>query len=47
MSTLRFQALREASTRKPVKFEESDRKSTIFGANVFNDKAITCIPAMN
>ncbi|WP_188050181.1 glutamine synthetase III [Flavobacterium sp. GP15] len=40
MSTLRFQALREASTRKPVKFEESDRKSTLFGSNVFNDKAM-------
>jgi len=40
MSTLRFQALREASTRKPVKFEEVDRKSTIFGSNVFNDKAM-------
>ncbi|SHG04953.1 glutamine synthetase [Flavobacterium segetis] len=40
MSTLRFQALREASTRKPVKFEESDRKSAIFGSNVFNDKAM-------
>ncbi len=40
MSTLRFQALREASTREPVKFEESDRKSTLFGSNVFNDKAM-------
>ena len=40
MSTLRFQALREASTRKPVKFEESDRKSNLFGSNVFNDKAM-------
>jgi glutamine synthetase len=40
MSTLRFQALREAATRKPVKFEEADRKSNIFGANVFNDKAM-------
>ena len=40
MSTLRFQALREASTRKPVKFEEIDRKSAIFGSNVFNDKAM-------
>ena len=40
MSTLRFQALKEASTRKPVKFEESDRKSTLFGSNVFNDKAM-------
>ena len=40
MSTLRFQALKEASGRKPVKFEESGRKSELFGANVFNDKAM-------
>ena len=40
MSTLRFQALKEASSRKPVKFEEADRKSNIFGANVFNNKAM-------
>ena len=40
MPTLRFQALREASNRKPVQFEETDRKSTIFGSNVFNDKAM-------
>jgi glutamine synthetase len=40
MSTLRFQALKEASARKPVKFEEAGRKSEIFGANVFNDKAM-------
>jgi glutamine synthetase len=40
MATLRFQALKETSGRKPVKFEESDRKSTIFGSNVFNDKAM-------
>ncbi len=40
MSTFRFQALIEASNRKPVKFEEADRKSSIFGANVFNDKAM-------
>lgn len=40
MATLRFQALKEASGRKPVKFEEADRKSNIFGANVFNDKAM-------
>ncbi|WP_244220141.1 glutamine synthetase III [Flavobacterium psychrophilum] len=37
---MRFQALKEASGRKPVKFEEADRKSNIFGANVFNDKAM-------
>jgi len=40
MSTLRFQALKEASGRKPVKFEEAGRKSDLFGANVFNDKAM-------
>ena len=40
MAALRFQALKEASCRKPVKFEEADRKSNIFGANVFNDKAM-------
>ncbi|MFT6731611.1 MAG: glutamine synthetase [Glaciecola sp.] len=40
MSTIRFQALREASTRKPIKFEETDRKSVLFGSNVFNDKAM-------
>lgn len=40
MSTLRFQALKEASTRKPVHFEELDRKSSLFGSNVFNDKAM-------
>ncbi len=40
MSTLRFEALKQASSRKPVHFEESDRKSNIFGANVFNEKAM-------
>ncbi|CAM2956583.1 glutamine synthetase III family protein [Flavobacterium frigoris] len=40
MSTIRFQALREASTRKPIKFEETGRKSILFGSNVFNDKAM-------
>ncbi len=37
MATLRFEALKTASARKPVKFEESDRKSHLFGSNVFND----------
>ena len=37
MATLRFQALKAASTRKPIKFEELDRKSHLFGSNVFND----------
>ena len=40
MATLRFQALKDATSRKPVRFEESARKSAIFGANVFNDKAM-------
>ena len=40
MATLRFQALKEASNRIPVKFEETDKKSTLFGSNVFNDKAM-------
>ncbi len=40
MSNLRFQALKDASDRKPVKFEESGKKSVLFGSNVFNDKAM-------
>lgn len=40
MSTIRFQALREASNRKAVHFEETNRKSSIFGTNVFNEKAM-------
>jgi glutamine synthetase len=40
MSTIRFQALREASTRNPIKFEETGKKSVLFGSNVFNDKAM-------
>lgn len=40
MSTLRFQALQAAGNRKPVKVDELDKKSAIFGSNVFNDKAM-------
>jgi glutamine synthetase len=40
MSTLRFQALRDASHREPIKFEESDRKSVLFGKNVFNQTSM-------
>jgi glutamine synthetase len=40
MSKLRFQALKEANNRLHVKFEETGRKSVIFGSNVFNDKAM-------
>ena len=40
MPTLRFQALQQASNRKAISFEETDRKSSIFGLNVFNNKAM-------
>jgi glutamine synthetase len=40
MSTIRFQALQQTAGRKPVKVDELDRKSIIFGSNVFNDKAM-------
>ncbi|HKX85103.1 MAG TPA: glutamine synthetase III, partial [Flavobacterium sp.] len=40
MATLRFQSLQKATNRKPVAVEELDRKSAIFGTNVFNDKAM-------
>nr|WP_315256962.1 glutamine synthetase III [uncultured Flavobacterium sp.] len=40
MSSIRFQALKEASNRKLIDFQESGRKSELFGINVFNDKAM-------
>lgn len=40
MSILRFQALQDAANRKPIKFEESGKKSALFGTNVFNEKAM-------
>jgi glutamine synthetase len=40
MANLRFQSLKEASNRTSIKFEETNKKSTIFGSNVFNDKAM-------
>ena len=40
MSTLRFQALSETTNRKVVEVKELDRKSVIFGSNVFNDKSM-------
>jgi len=40
MSSIRFQALREASNRKLIDFQESGRKSELFGSNVFNAKAM-------
>ena len=40
MSTFRFQALKETANRKPVAVEKLEKKSKIFGSNVFNDKAM-------
>lgn len=40
MSTFRSNALLQTANRKPVKVDELDRKSVIFGSNVFNDKAM-------
>jgi glutamine synthetase len=40
MSTLRFQALKETFNRVPVKVEELERRSAIFGKNVFNETAM-------
>lgn len=40
MAILRFKALEEASNRQPIKFDERDLKSNIFGSNVFNDKSM-------
>jgi len=37
MSTLRFHAVKETFNRKPVVIEENERRSTIFGQNVFNE----------
>ncbi|MCL9808367.1 glutamine synthetase III family protein [Flavobacterium luminosum] len=40
MTTFRFQSLQKATNRDPVFVEELDKKSAIFGSNVFNDKAM-------
>ncbi len=40
MSTLRFQALKETFSRKPVAVNEPERRSDIFGNNVFNEIAM-------
>jgi glutamine synthetase len=40
MSTLRFHAIKESMTRKPVFIEEKERRSSIFGANVFNEASM-------
>lgn len=40
MSTLRFQAIRETLSRQPVSVQEPERRSSIFGKNVFNKAAM-------
>lgn len=40
MSTLRFQALKETLSRKPLAVQEPARRSDIFGENVFNESAM-------
>ena len=40
MSTFRFEAIKQTAGRTPVKVEELERKSVIFGSNVFNDKVM-------
>jgi glutamine synthetase len=40
MSTLRFRALKETFNRKPIAVTEPERRSSIFGANVFNEHAM-------
>ena len=40
MSTLRFHAIKETFNRKPVEVNEPERRSSIFGKNVFNEAAM-------
>jgi glutamine synthetase len=40
MSTLRFYAVKETLNRKPVKVKEQEKRSAIFGANVFNQSTM-------
>ncbi len=40
MSTLRFRAITETLNRKPVFIEEKERRSNLFGQNVFNENAM-------
>src|SRR5690606_13422762 len=37
MSTLRFYAIKQALNKKAIKIEETERRSAIFGRNVFNE----------
>lgn len=40
MSTLRFHAIKETLTRNPINIQEKERRSSIFGSNVFNQTAM-------
>ena len=40
MSTLRFHAVKETLTRNPLNIQEKEKRSIIFGSNVFNEKAM-------
>ena len=40
MSSIRFNALKEAVNRKPVKVIETEKKSEVFGKNVFNEHSM-------
>lgn len=40
MSTLRFHAVQETLARKPLIIEEKERRSVIFGENVFNESTM-------
>ncbi|MCX7548257.1 glutamine synthetase III [Xanthomarina sp. F1114] len=37
MSTLRFYAIKQALNKKPIKIDENERRSALFGRNVFNE----------
>ena len=40
MSTLRFHAIKESLTNKPILVEEKERRSELFGKNVFNENTM-------
>ncbi|AJR04668.1 glutamine synthetase III family protein [Siansivirga zeaxanthinifaciens] len=40
MSTLRFHAIKESLSHKPLFFEDKERRSELFGKNVFNETAM-------
>jgi len=40
MSIIRFNALQETLNRKPVEVNQSEKRSTLFGQNVFNKHAM-------